>query len=359
MVHIDPNIVTKIVHGTTSKVVEKSATVLKELEMIPKYLELATLKGSSRFNENEIQAIARHFEGFETELSRYDLVKNLLSIGVEKGKPLTSGEIGGFLDATSAMAPKEQENVLKFLKVAKEKEGAKVTHQSIRESLPYEKFKKDEIKANEGSNWLKRNPDWLSEPKLRERYEAALDNEYRIASNGYYKKASSALKNPPSEFVTSPINPEVVRAIGKCEDPVGFLNVIENLGVNRCVLYSADDLTKLLKSADGNPNMIRDLTSLFYPEEIHQITNVLLNDSKINLKDYNSIISRRFDYALGTRINIKYNRNKFLTQLGIKDKIKLSQLSLTEHLDVYSGSVLGTGRGKLIVGGNFEGGKRK
>ena len=92
----------------------------RELQMIPKYLELASIKGQDRFNSKQITEITEGFKEFETTQSKTDVLKNLLSIGAEKGKPLSSDEIKGFLDVTSGMKKQEQNNVLKFLKKVKE-----------------------------------------------------------------------------------------------------------------------------------------------------------------------------------------------------------------------------------------------
>ena len=346
--------------SVTSKLSAKTAdTAARELEMVPKYLELASLNGTYRFTSTEINSITKHFEVFETELLRTDLLKELLAIGIEKGKPLTADELGGFLDATSSMTSKEQKNVLMFLKAAKENEGAKVTYQRLRENFPYEKFKEREYKKNEGTDWLKSHPEWLSEINLRERYQIALDDEYRIASNEYYNKGRAVLKNPPAQFATSGLNQEVTRAIAKCDDPVGFLDVIEKIGVGRDVLYSANELTKLLKLSDGNPALIRDLATLFYPEEIRQIAKALAADSKYNLSEHQGLTIRDFYDAAYTGPNYKYSRNKFIKMYNLEDKVKLSELHLRRYLDVYSGSLCGLGRGKLITDGNYEGGKKR
>lgn len=346
MVHIDPKNVTKIVQEAASQTVAKSKTVLRELEMIPTYLELATIKGAERFSSGDIKSITKHFEDFDTNLSRIDVLKELLSIGAEKGKPLSANELNGFLEVTSSMSSNEQKNILKFLKAAKEKEGGKVTYQGIREQFDFDKFKEKTLRFHRGTS--------LSETDIKLLYERAIDNEYRIASNEYYNKGRAVLKNPPAQFVTTSLNPDVTKTIANCEDPTTFLEVIERIGVSNGVLSSANDLTKIFRLSEGNPDIVRDLSVLFYPEEISQITKVFMSDSGINLKTYEGLVGKSFSEAP----NIKGNRGKFLKQFGIKDKVKLSQLYLRNYQDVYSNSPFGL-RGKRISGGNYEGGKKK
>ena len=124
MVSINPKKVVKFCNDAASqskisKGISQGISNSREMEMIPKYLELAVMKGSDRFTKKQITAITKGFQDYKTALSKTDLLKDLLAIGEKAGTPLSPEEFLGFLKATSSMKQLEQRNVLKFLRASK------------------------------------------------------------------------------------------------------------------------------------------------------------------------------------------------------------------------------------------------
>lgn len=340
-----------------TKTASELALNARELEMVPKYLELASLNGADRFSKEQIKSITAHFRTYDTKLSKTDLLKDLLSIGSEQGKPLTSEEMEGFLNATSSMKQLEQRNVLKFLKAAKEKEGVKATKEAVKKSFPYEDFKARQVKSYDGSDWLKRNPDFLSDEQVRERYETAINNEIRIQSNRYYQQSLSNNQYTPAQYITRN-SKEFVETVAKVTDPEKFLTVIEETGVTSNVLACADALTDALKLSGGHVFFVNDLVRSFYPPEIKQIVEILSKDVKAGKgPDFGLYIVRNIEgYNLGT--SLKSMRKQILKDLGLEDKINLLPLKTKYYEDVFP-SPLHEGRGKKLSDGNFERGKKK
>ena len=98
------------------KMAEQIARDARELQMLPKYMELETVNGVNRFSQKEISELSKMFSEYDSELSKVDILKELLAAGKKKGMRLTPEMIKDFLEATSSMTEKEQQNVLKFLK---------------------------------------------------------------------------------------------------------------------------------------------------------------------------------------------------------------------------------------------------
>lgn len=344
---------------SSSKVTRTASDIAlsaREMEMVPKYLELASLKGTDRFSKEQISSITSHFRVYKTNLSKTDLLKDLLAIGAEKGTPLSAEEFAGFLNATSSMKQLEQRNVLKFLKAAKEKEGVKLTPESIKKAFPYEDFKVRQIKSYEGTDWLKRYPDFFEDKQVRERYETAVSNEMRIASNRYYQQSRTNTLTP-AQYITRN-SKEFVETVAKVRDPEGFLSLIEETGVTSNVLASADALTDALKLSSGNISLVNDLVKSFYPPEIKQIVETLFKEVKMGKgPDLKFYIGHYFEgYNSGT--SLKSQRKRILKDLELEDKINLLPLKTKYYEDVFP-SPMQEGRGKLLSDGNFERGKKK
>lgn len=355
-------IITETVSSSkVTKTASEIALSAREMEMVPKYLELASLKGADRFNKDQIRSITSNFKSYKTNLSKTDLLKDLLSIGVEKGKPLTPKEMEGFLNATSSMKQFEQRNVLKFLKAAKEKEGVELTADTLKQGYPYEKFKNREIRLYGESDRVRSNPDYMAEENIKKRYETAIKNELLLASNKYYHQSAAAEKLKPSEYITGGRNPEFVRAVSKCSEPEKFLKVIEITGVTPSVIASADDLITALKLGDGNFALVLDLAKGFYPSEVNDIVSILSKEVKAgtrkNLDGYRGKTILNFNYGFPAGESLRSVRKEVLQELGLEGKIIMRPLAKYE--DVYSSPYDFAARGRKLSGGNFERGKKK
>lgn len=341
------------------KTAEELAIEARELEMVPKYLELASFQGHDRFNPEQIKGLAKSFKIYETGLSKTELVKELLAIGTEKGKPLTSKEITGFLHATSSMKMLEQRNVLKFLKAAKETEIEKVTPENIRKIYPYEDFKKREIARVEKYKWYTNDPNYTKEENLRSRYETLLNNELRLESNKYYSNARKVNKKPVSEYITGN-DVRFVRAVAKSKDPETLLVIVSNTGVHDVISASAEALVDAYKLSGGSLNLVLDLSRGFYPAETKQIVEILRKEADKGMERdwsryFGQTVSNYLDNTLGGP-NLSSQRSAVLKELGLTGKVKL--IPLGKYADAYPASPL-LGRGSRIADGNYEGGKRK
>ena len=77
MVKLNPTKITSYL-GDVANRVAKSATktteeLTREMEMVPRYLEVATLaKGEYRFNSDEIKTLTKAFGEFDTALCKYE-----------------------------------------------------------------------------------------------------------------------------------------------------------------------------------------------------------------------------------------------------------------------------------------------
>ena len=294
----------------------------REMEMVPKYLELATIKGADRFKPHEIRQLTASFRDYKTNLSRTDLLKDLLAIGSEKGIPLSAEDIKGFLKATSSMKQLQQRNVMRFLKAAKEKETAKITPDNIREIFPYEMYKQSEIKCSEGTGFLKSHPDWLQEDKIRERYEIALANELIISSNKYYENIRNARYAPAQHIIKN--SQDVVKAAANAVDPERFVTVVEYAGTSPTVLATANELTHVVKLCDDRPELMIDLAKAFYPPEIKQIVQLISKEANSIPKDALKLhASYTLNYSPDSGVSLNQIRNWILEDLGLKDKLKL------------------------------------
>lgn len=325
----------------------------REMEMIPKYLELASLKGADRFNPHEIKQITVAFGEYDTKLSKTDLLKDLLSIGSEKGSPLSAEEMKGFLKATTSMKQLEQRNVYRFLKAAKENETVKVTPSNIREVFPFEQYKQREIKRNEGTDFLKHHPDWLDEDKIKERYENAVSNEIRILTNKYYAPVLDSTYTP-AKYITQNSR-DVVKAAANAVDPERFATVVQYTGTSPNVLAAANDLTYVLKLSNDRPELMIDLAKAFYPHEIKQIVKHIGSVPKENLTYYASYTINNTQTTAGALNEI---RKFVLEDLGLTDKVTLKTIKPEQSEDVYGDSIFAM-RGSKISKGNFERGKKK
>lgn len=316
----------------------------RELQMIPKYLELASIKGQDRFNSKQITEITEGFKEFETTQSKTDVLKNLLSIGAEKGKPLSSDEIKGFLDVTSGMKKQEQNNVLKFLKKVKEFEEEQITAEALGKEFTYEKYREKQVELFKG---LKLGlPD---ERTLRSRYRDEFRRELELRKNKFFMGAIAVNKTPVEEQLLNGRNLPFVRAVAGASDMDALFDIVRVVGVNDNVCHSANALIDVMK-ATHCLNLITDLSRGFYPAETKQIAELVKKDVK-NGKDFETYFSQTIpEYGSSVkRESLSTQRRRVLVELGYNGKIKL--LPLERYADITDVSTR--------VGGNFERGKRR
>lgn len=316
----------------------------RELQMIPKYLELASIKGQDRFNSKQITEITEGFKEFETTQSKTDVLKNLLSIGAEKGKPLSSDEIKGFLDVTSGMKKQEQNNVLKFLKKVKEFEEEQITAETLGKEFTYEKYREKQVELFKG---LKLGlPD---ERTLRSRYRDEFRRELELRKNKFFLSSLAVNKTPVEEQLLNGRNLPFVRAVAGASDMDALFDIVRVVGVNDNVCHSANALIDVMK-ATHCLNLITDLSRGFYPAETKQIAELVKKDVK-NGKDFETYFSQTIpEYGSSVkRESLSTQRRRVLVELGYNGKIKL--LPLEKYADITDVSTR--------VGGNFERGKRR
>lgn len=316
----------------------------RELQMIPKYLELASIKGQDRFNSKQITEITEGFKEFETTQSKTDVLKNLLSIGAEKGKPLSSDEIKGFLDVTSGMKKQEQNNVLKFLKKVKEFEEEQITAETLGKEFTYEKYREKQVELFKG---LKLGlPD---EKTLRSRFKDEFRRELELRKNKFFLSSLAVNKIPVEEQLLNGRNLPFVRAVAGASDMDALFDIVRMVGVNDNVCHSANALIDVMK-ATHCLNLITDLSRGFYPAETKQIAELVKKDVK-NGKDFETYFSQTIpEYGSSVkRESLSTQRRRVLVELGYNGKIKL--LPLERYADITDVSTR--------VGGNFERGKRR
>lgn len=330
--------------GKAGKNASELAMESRELQMIPKYLELASIKGQDRFNSKQITEITEGFKEFETTQSKTDVLKNLLSIGAEKGKPLSSDEIKGFLDVTSGMKKQEQNNVLKFLKKVKEFEEEQITAETLGKEFTYEKYREKQVELFKG---LKLGlPD---EKTLRSRFKDEFRRELELRKNKFFLSSLAVNKIPVEEQLLNGRNLPFVRAVAGASDMDALFDIVRMVGVNDNVCHSANALIDVMK-ATHCLNLITDLSRGFYPAETKQIAELIKKDVK-NGKDFETYFSQTIpEYGSSVkRESLSTQRRRVLVELGYNGKIKL--LPLERYADITDVSTR--------VGGNFERGKRR
>lgn len=320
----------------------------REMEMVPKYLELASLNGKDRFSSINIHSITKSFGGYETNLSKTNVLKDLLAIGNENGSPLTKDEIIGFLNATSGMKPKEQRNVLSFVKTSKEFVPKDFSVEEYKKCFTYDKFKARYLKIYGDTPLAKALPDFLSDQSIRKSYDIAVENTIRIHSNPYYQKALNGDRINPADYILKHPNKGFIDAVSKSSDPEKLLGVINAVGVNNNTIAAAEDLLQLFNLSKNNIGLISDVARDFYPAEIKQIAEVLSSEMKAGAKqevvEY-MMLTSKFSDGRG----LSSERYNILKALGINGKIKM--LPLRTYMDAYNPM--------SKITGNYEGGKKR
>lgn len=321
-----------------------SKTEAREYQMIPKYLELAKVGEKYRFNEKEIKQISDEFKYYATNHCVTDILKKLLNVGMETNNPLSTQEIIGFLDATNNMKKIEQLNVLQFLNAAKTDEGREITLESLKKSYPYEQFKMRHIKLAKD-----KYPHILVTPKTTEKelksiYEISIKNRLTTMSKNYHKNDFAINKCPISEYVTKN-NKTAIYTISKSIDPEKLFSVVKETGFTNTVVAAANALVIMYKLGGENKDVVVDLARGFYPAEIKQIADYMMDKSRNTgqiilpeLQNYVERTLKTYDLVQKTfdMPKLSTQRRNVLNEMGLQDEIKLHPLENYQDICAYS-----------------------
>mgnify|MGYP007077600504 CR=1 FL=1 len=296
-----------------------------EEQIYSNYLQLARLNGKTRFRLKQTSGIAQTLNWYQTTQDKTSLLKEMLSIGLEHGTPLKASEIKGYLSVTSGMTGKEQNNVLDFLRRAKEFVEEKYSMDDLKKQLPYSKFRDLNLELVAGDT------EKTQEHVLRNLYEKTMKKQYSLKNQTFFLSSKSSPSLNISEALTNGLNMPLVNAVAKTDDVQAIFDLIRFTGMNQTVVHSLDPLLDILKVSGGNGNIIMDLSTAFYPAEIKQIAAILKkeaqNGSVKNLKLYEGVSSSGKILANGEKGFLSTQRNEILKDLGLSGKIKLISMS--------------------------------
>ena len=287
MVRLNPTKITSYLSDAANRVAKsasKSAEELtREMEMVPRYLEVAQLtKGQYRFNPEDVKVLTKAFGEFDTALCKYDVVKELLAIGLKKGEPLSIKEITAFLKATSSLEAKEQQNVMKFMKNMKEIDIINYDEAYVTKNFTLENFRKKEFASY--VEWHKKHMNWDDEKLEKEfvkYYEGARHNELNLVKYEHYRKTHSVRPMELSQILTVR-GYNFAEGIGKCDSPEILAEIVKNLGPERFqrIQFLEQTLVDAYKLSGENLSFVNDLLRGFYPAEAKAIVRVLKEDPK-------------------------------------------------------------------------------
>jgi len=259
----------------------------REMQMVPKYLELAKHEGKYRFNTTEIVELTGLAKMYQSEIPITDLVKQLLNIGAEKGKTLSAQEMKDFFKTTALMNKNEQVAVIKFMKSLKE--------------------------------------------------NVSLNDDY--AGKTGKRTGLTQGEADTSKFINLK-NLQFVRSITKCSNPE-TMAIIANCTDITSELESAPDLfVKMYEISNGNLGLIQDLSRCFYVPELDQIVSKLLaQKSEDKLSKYMSVTSS-VDYHSPSfsSYGLSDLRDFVLYKLGLNGQIELFPLDYYVGIKTVDGS---------------------
>lgn len=275
-----------------------------ELQMVPKYLELASFNGKDRFNHQEITEITELIKKRKSRgISPTELIKSLLDIGKEKGNILSTKEIKDFFEATYDGFDKTAQNrILRFMKALKD--GQKPAQKSF--------------------------------------FEVLSDNKSFIEGK----------PNCTSDFVSFP-NRLYTKVISQCERPETLARVAEITGNHEkfWTAHSANALAELYELTDGNNALILDCSRAFYPFQISKIISEMKKPG-YKIPQY-ELPETKPEYAVQrTSYSTKFTAEQ---QAPVLEKLNLNGVIKVAKDDEYI-DLLGS---RKMIGGNFEGGKRR
>lgn len=333
-----------------SQAVSKSSEeISRELEMVPKYLEIAELpNGEYRFSPEDIKSLTKAFGEFDTALSKTDIVRDLIAIGSKKGEPLSIKEITAFLKSTSSLAPQEQQNVLKFIKGLKEVETIKYDVDFVKQNfIKYDDFKARELELS--SDYYRGLSPAKQEERIQDAYQRAYNNEMRmVTTSDYYRQIHERAPMDITQIFEMP-GYNYVENIGKCSDPETLASIVVNLGPKNFhrVKFLEPTLVDAYKLSGGNMHFVNDLLRGFYQAEAKAIVSALKEDPKKVEKVLKAYKGHTIENPSFYNYDLYAIRRDILKELKVQDKIEL--LPLSEKDDAL----------RHVISGNYEGGKKR
>ncbi len=332
--------------------------ISRELQMVPKYLECAKAKSGDlyRFNSKQIDDITAACKRYETHLPLTDVVKELLAVGSEGNcRQLSAEEMIGFFRATSGMKQLEQKNVLRFIKVAQEDIPAKITPEYLKKEHPYEMYRDTTIMMEmQHPQNVKSHPELISEEHIKESYENFILYQYRIEADPNYSAYTKTKKYPFINYIKDN-NKEVVNTIARNTNPEALYDVLKAAGVSKNSLEASNDLVTLYTMSNKNKFLVKDISRVFFPDEIKAITALL----KQELTRNGEKLRKYYQFSASSTTPLDLGRSSVMYLLDLKGKLKIHKIKAEDVQDVYPDNRFGNIRGRKIAGGNYERGKKK
>lgn len=294
------------------RVKKELSTPSREMQMVPKYLELAEYKGRDRFNSAEISEITNLVKMYGSKTLATDLIKQLLSIGVEKENPMSAQEMKDFFLATLSLNEEGQNRVITFIKT------------------------------------LKENPPKYNPQKQSNNAKDFDINDY-IAYRNYMAYANKFGKEPlNTSNLINTRNRGLVYGVAKCKRPEVLAEIVFKTGAIPEISEVPNELVRAYELSKGNLDLVQDLAIGFYPIEIKQIISKLeARKGSKDLSEYYSLVNKK-DYY--------YPDSPYQEYLSDGRKNVLKALGLSKQIVLYDLPPYGS---VVAVDGSFEQGKRR
>ena len=312
----------------------------RDMQMAPKYLELAVYKGHDRFNPAEIAELTDLIKTYGSEISAVDLVKGLLNMGVENDNPLSAGEIKDFLLTTPLLDKAGQMKVMRFMQTIKESDKAEYTLESVRKNNSFEKFKEE---VQNGDNMFLEG---LSEKELRECYNDAVKHKINYVKYMSYAGEFEISPQNISRYI-NPKNQEFVYSVAKCKKPELLAEIVQTTGAVPELAIVPDELVQIYELSEKNAGLVQDLVIGFYPDEIQDIVSELVKrqNGKYLSKYHPQLPATEYYRPFLSPLNLSSKRKDILQILGLSELVYLAPIERNRRI--------------VIVDGSFEQGKRR
>lgn len=316
-----------------------SMPINREMEMIPKLLELATNKrGFDRFSLQEMQEMTDIFAQYVSGTYKPDFLKSMLVIGNQKGDLLSFKEIKAILRMTSKLTSVEQNNILGFVKYLKEREYPEYNAEYILKHHTYEKYKGDYDES-------------IPEELIKKAYENVSRRELEIVSSSAHREYLTQ-KAPKIDKYFADENWSVVRkGVASCNQPEILAEIVLKTGMHTGLSATANYLVAAYNMSEGNMGFVLDLNNCFSKKEMAEILSGLEEKKSVNLINYYpvSVMKNNTNYSL-RKISLNVARKEIINKLDLADRIKPREI-YNNYVDV-----MHTG---MVYNGNFERGKRR
>lgn len=235
---------------------KNSTQLAQNGDKVLKYLiELAKTPKGYRFGQAETKQLTKAFEAYKTKLDKSEVAKTLLSIGRNEQEQLNADEICKVLRASSGFTPDRQKRVFEFMKYTREN-NFNNKREMMRECYPFENHY-DLMNFKETDNPLPKD-------YVKKIYEEILQNRLLLRGN---------VPHPQSYVLDN--NREVIYAISKCKDIPNLAKALFAFGPSKNLTTVPNELTKIIRHADGNFSIANDLSKYFTPREIKSVLNII------------------------------------------------------------------------------------